>query len=145
MVEQLNKIVANLPVSLSAKEFCKSVNIWESYGQDFSDLFFDSRCRTYFQIETVVQLKLLTELIRLPTPLSIAPFILQPIICYVKPTSRSRWMPSRVDQLQLWCNSFYYWHYRPTLNTCSMRSMVYVTVGVRQRVCPYIPSEYLNI
>jgi len=32
--------VANLPPSLSAKEFWKSVNIWGSYGQEFSVLFF---------------------------------------------------------------------------------------------------------
>ena len=32
--------VANLPVSLSEKKFWKSVNIWGSYGQEFSVLFF---------------------------------------------------------------------------------------------------------
>jgi len=32
--------VANLPVSLSAKEFRESVNIWGSYGQEFNVLFF---------------------------------------------------------------------------------------------------------
>jgi len=32
--------VANLPVSLPVKEFSKSVNIWGSYGQEFSVLFF---------------------------------------------------------------------------------------------------------
>ena len=31
---------ANLPLSLPVKEFRKSVNIWESYGQEFSVLFF---------------------------------------------------------------------------------------------------------
>jgi len=31
---------ANLPVSLSVKAFGKSVNIWRSYGQEFSVLFF---------------------------------------------------------------------------------------------------------
>jgi len=31
---------ANFPISLSAKEFWKSVNIWGSYGQEFSVLFF---------------------------------------------------------------------------------------------------------
>jgi len=36
--------VANLTLSLSAKEFWKSVNIWGSCGQEFSVLFFDSRC-----------------------------------------------------------------------------------------------------
>jgi len=28
--------VANLPVSQSAKEFLKSIDIWGSYGQEFS-------------------------------------------------------------------------------------------------------------
>ena len=32
--------VANLPMSLSVKKFWKSVNIWGSYGQKFSVLFF---------------------------------------------------------------------------------------------------------
>ena len=32
--------VANLPRSLPVKEFCNSVNIWESYGQEFGVLFF---------------------------------------------------------------------------------------------------------
>jgi len=31
---------ANLPLSLSVKKFGKSVNIWRSYGQEFSLLFF---------------------------------------------------------------------------------------------------------
>ena len=34
------KFVANLSLSLSVKEFWKSVNIWGSYGQEFSVLFF---------------------------------------------------------------------------------------------------------
>ena len=34
------EFVANLPVSLAVKEFWKSVNIWGSYGQEFSVLFF---------------------------------------------------------------------------------------------------------
>jgi len=38
------EFVANLSLSLSAKEFRKSVSIWGSYGQEFSILFFDSRC-----------------------------------------------------------------------------------------------------
>jgi len=38
------QFVANLPLSLPVKEFWKSVNIWWSYGQEFS-VFFDSRCR----------------------------------------------------------------------------------------------------
>ena len=31
---------ANLPLSLPAKEFWKSINIWESYEQEFNVLFF---------------------------------------------------------------------------------------------------------
>jgi len=44
------EFVANLPLSLSAKELRKSVIIWGIYGQEFSVLFFiDSRCsRQYF-------------------------------------------------------------------------------------------------
>jgi len=39
------EFVANLSMSLSAEEFQKSVNIWGSYGQEFSVLFpFDSQC-----------------------------------------------------------------------------------------------------
>jgi len=34
------EFVANLPMSLPMKEFWKSVNIWGSYGQEFSVLFF---------------------------------------------------------------------------------------------------------
>jgi len=42
----INKcFVANLLVNLSVKEFWKSVNIWRSYGQYYSALFFiDSHC-----------------------------------------------------------------------------------------------------
>ena len=40
----INDFVANLPLSLPVKEFRKSVNIWGSYGQEFSVVFFDSRC-----------------------------------------------------------------------------------------------------
>jgi len=40
------KFVENLPMSLSAKEFRQSVNIWGSYGQEFSVFFFDSQCRS---------------------------------------------------------------------------------------------------
>jgi len=38
------KLVANLPVSLSVKEFRKSVNIWRSYGQESGVLFFETQC-----------------------------------------------------------------------------------------------------
>ena len=34
------EFVANLPMSLPVKEFWKSVNIWGSYEQEFSVLFF---------------------------------------------------------------------------------------------------------
>ena len=34
------EFVANLPLSVLVKEFWKSVNIWGSYGQEFSVLFF---------------------------------------------------------------------------------------------------------
>ena len=49
--------VANLPLSLPVKEFCKSVNIWLSYGQQFCVFFFlthsvytatDNRLRIYY-------------------------------------------------------------------------------------------------
>ena len=33
-------LVTNLPLSLPVKEFRKLVNIWGSYGQEFSVLFF---------------------------------------------------------------------------------------------------------
>jgi len=32
--------VANLPLTMKMKKFWKSVNIWGSYGQEFSVLFF---------------------------------------------------------------------------------------------------------
>jgi len=34
------EFAANLTLSLAAKEFWKLVNIWESYGHEFSVLFF---------------------------------------------------------------------------------------------------------
>ena len=36
--------VTNFLLSLTVKEFWKSVNIWWSYGQELGVLFFDSRC-----------------------------------------------------------------------------------------------------
>jgi len=45
------KFVANLPLSLSAKKFRKSVNIWGSYEQECSVLFFDSRCRLVYRTD----------------------------------------------------------------------------------------------
>jgi len=36
--------VANLLVNLPVKDVWKSVNIWRSYGQYCSALFFDSQC-----------------------------------------------------------------------------------------------------
>jgi len=52
------EFVANLPLSLSAKELWKSVLIWGSYGQEFSVLFFiDSRCRSvYFTVHHKIAL-----------------------------------------------------------------------------------------
>ena len=38
------RFIANLPVSPPVKEFWKSVNIWGSYGQEFSVLFFETQC-----------------------------------------------------------------------------------------------------
>jgi len=35
-----NDFIANLPLSLSVKEFLKSVNIWRSYRQKYSGMFF---------------------------------------------------------------------------------------------------------
>jgi len=35
-----NGFIANLPLSLSVKEFWKSVNIWRSYRQKYSGMFF---------------------------------------------------------------------------------------------------------
>jgi len=32
--------VTNFLLSLTVKEFCKSANIWQSYGQEFGVLFF---------------------------------------------------------------------------------------------------------
>ena len=46
----LNAFVANLPMSLSAKEFLKSVNICGSCGQEFNVLFFDSRSHGVVQV-----------------------------------------------------------------------------------------------
>ena len=43
------EFVANLPVSLPVKEFRKSVNVWGSYGQEFSVLFFFETQCTYCQ------------------------------------------------------------------------------------------------
>ena len=40
-----NDFSANLPLSLSVKEFWKSVNIWRSYRQSIVACFFDSQCR----------------------------------------------------------------------------------------------------
>ena len=36
--------VANLPLSMTAKEFRKLLNIWGSHRQELNVLFFDSRC-----------------------------------------------------------------------------------------------------
>ena len=45
------ELVANLPVSLPVKEFRKSVNIWESYGQEFGVLFFyETQCSSMLAV-----------------------------------------------------------------------------------------------
>jgi len=41
--------VANLLLNLPVTEFRKSVSIWQSCGQDYSGLFFDSRCIMVWQ------------------------------------------------------------------------------------------------
>jgi len=38
------EFVANLPLSLPAKEILKSVNIWEAMGKSLVSCFFDSWC-----------------------------------------------------------------------------------------------------
>ena len=38
------QFVSDVSLSMLAKEFRKSVNVWGSYGQEISVLFFDSRC-----------------------------------------------------------------------------------------------------
>ena len=35
-----NDFIANLPLNLSVKEVWKSVNIWRSYRQNYSGMFF---------------------------------------------------------------------------------------------------------
>ena len=35
-----NNFVANFPESVPVKEFLKSVNIWQKYGQKFGGMFF---------------------------------------------------------------------------------------------------------
>ena len=51
------EFVANLLVSLSAKEFWKSVNSWGSYGQEFHILFsFDSQCRLAWQSDWLAKI-----------------------------------------------------------------------------------------
>ena len=45
-----NDFIANLPLSLSVKEFWKSVNILQSYRQKYSGMFFDSQCSTAFTV-----------------------------------------------------------------------------------------------
>jgi len=45
--------VANLLLNLSVKEFRKSVNIWQSYEQYYSGLFFiDSQCSVMLKQNT---------------------------------------------------------------------------------------------
>ena len=55
--------VPDLTQCLPVKEFWKSVDIWGNYGQEFSVLFFDSRCslREMNICNTVVLLVQITE------------------------------------------------------------------------------------
>ena len=59
------EFVANLPLSLPVKEFGKSINIWGSYGQEFSVLFFDSQCSFFddSDVELTLSLSGLSEAI----------------------------------------------------------------------------------
>ena len=45
-----NDFIANLPLSLSVKEFWKSVNIWRSYRQKYSGMFFWLTVYTLFTV-----------------------------------------------------------------------------------------------
>ena len=54
--------VENLPQSLAVKELLKSVNIWGSYGQEFSVVcFFDSHSVVKNQYDTVFMVLAMTE------------------------------------------------------------------------------------
>ena len=44
-----NDLIANLPLSLSVKEFLKSVNICEVTDNSIVGCFFDSQCMSYFE------------------------------------------------------------------------------------------------
>ena len=39
-----NHFIGNFPLSVPVKEFLKSFNIWQRYGQMYGDIFFDARC-----------------------------------------------------------------------------------------------------
>ena len=42
--------IANFPQSVQVKEFLKSVNIWQRYGQKYGGMFFfDSQCSKEWQ------------------------------------------------------------------------------------------------
>ena len=51
------EFVANLPFSLLAKEFWKSVNILGSYGQEFSVLFFETQCIWFLRTQNISKSK----------------------------------------------------------------------------------------
>jgi len=54
------EFVANLPVSLLVKEFRKSVNIWGSYGQEFSVLFL-RQCMFRYDVGIEIGMPFLTQ------------------------------------------------------------------------------------
>ena len=61
------QFVADVSLSMLAKEFWKSVNVWRSYGQEISVLFFDSRCsKQQFYINRRRQNKDLTHKAKSP-------------------------------------------------------------------------------
>ena len=47
--------IANLLLSVTVKEFWKSVNIWQIYVQDYGILFFDSQCTGTFRDITQIK------------------------------------------------------------------------------------------
>ena len=61
-----NDLTANLWLSLSVKEFWKSVNIWRSYRQKYSGMFFDSQCSAVFSGETATWLEICIHVYQLP-------------------------------------------------------------------------------
>ena len=72
----------NVPV----KEFQKSVNIWESYAQEFNVMIFDSRCRTLFCLPDIslfvcILYSLLSKAIHMGSVPGTITFSCQPAAC----------------------------------------------------------------